>query len=90
MKRNVAPRRRPRWWQVATLSVMVAAAGYLAWSPAVLSAGGTPKLMVDRTVIDFGDVSYGRFVTAQFKLTNAGDGILSITEAPIVKVLKGC
>lgn len=75
---------------LTVLAAVVATAGSLAGSPAALSAGGTPKLVVDRTVIDLGDVSYGRFVTAQFTLRNAGDAVLTITETPIVKVLKGC
>ena len=75
---------------LAAVALAVAAIGYLAWSPAVLAAAGTPKLVVDRTVIDFGDVSYGRYVTAEFTLTNAGDAVLTINEAPLVKAVKGC
>jgi hypothetical protein len=84
-------RSRP-WRPIVTLGAAVAILGAaisLA-APLVLSRGGAPKLVVDRTVIDFGDVGYGKLVTAEFTLSNAGDGPLRITDAPIVKVLKGC
>jgi hypothetical protein len=84
--------RNARWRRIVVLGAAIgflAATGYLA-SSLLLPAGGAPKLVVDRTVIDFGDVSYGRFVTAEFMLSNAGAGALRITDGPVVKVLQGC
>jgi hypothetical protein len=39
-----------------------------------------PKITFDQTVHDFGEVSSNRKYTAQFALTNAGNGILRITD----------
>jgi hypothetical protein len=52
--------------------------------------GGTPRLTVDRTTIDFGDVPFDRFVDARFTLANAGDGVLTIAGRPPVTATQGC
>ena len=85
------PRRRGRW--MATIAAVVAAAGiatYWLWPEVPLVTGGTPRLVVDRTMIDLGDVSYDRFVDATFTLTNAGDGVLAIAGRPKVAATQGC
>ena len=41
---------------------------------------GLPRIIFDKTVCDFGDVSPDKKYTAQFKFTNAGSGALRITD----------
>ena len=60
------------------------------WPRAHLVTGGTPRLTVDRTTIDFGDVHFYRYVDAVFTLSNAGDGVLAIDGWTKVTVAKGC
>ena len=76
-----------------TIAAAVVAAGivtYWLWPQAPLVTGGTPRLVVDRTMIDLGDVPYDRFVDATFALTNAGDGVLAIAGRPKVAATQGC
>lgn len=51
-------------------------------------AGG-PRLAVDQTRIDHGDVSYGHEVEATYRLKNVGDQPLRI-QNPEVTILEGC
>ncbi len=62
-------------------------AGSGAAGPAVLTS---PKLVVDRDVIDFGQVPFNKRVQASFKLSNAGGKPLQIVGEPRVEVVKGC
>jgi hypothetical protein len=43
------------------------------------AAVGGPKIMFEQVVYDFGDLGPGMNKTAEFKFTNAGDGLLKIT-----------
>lgn len=54
------------------------------------SGGGTPNLQVDRTSIDFGDVPVNKMVKASFKLSNTGDGALTIVAPPVPEIVEGC
>jgi hypothetical protein len=54
------------------------------------ASSGTPRLVVDRTEIDLGDLPFDQRATAVFTLTNAGNGVLNIIEEPPVEVVKGC
>jgi hypothetical protein len=58
--------------------IAVGAAGL--WWPAQTGAAssGTPRLVVDRTEIDLGDLPFDQRATAVFTLTNAGNGVLNI------------
>jgi hypothetical protein len=62
------------------------------WEPAQAGdvSGGKPRLGVDRTEVDLGDLPYGAPAKAVFTLTNTGDGLLKIVGEPQVKILKGC
>jgi hypothetical protein len=51
---------------------------------------GTPRLEVDRTMIDFGEQHFNEPVEAVFQITNTGDGTLRIEEEPVVEVREGC
>jgi hypothetical protein len=54
------------------------------------AAGGTPRLVADRTEVDLGKHPFDAPVRAVFTLTNAGDGRLSILGEPLVDVVEGC
>ncbi len=49
-----------------------------------------PRLQVDRDQIDFGDVHLGNTVRASFKVTNAGDGTLTLNVPKVATVVEGC
>lgn len=53
-------------------------------------SAGDPRLVVDRGVIDLGDVPVGRWASATFTLRNAGDAPLRFSDAPWVKAVAGC
>jgi hypothetical protein len=50
----------------------------------------SPRLVVDRDVIDLGRVRYNQHVKAAFTLGNAGGRPLTIVGQPRVEVVKGC
>lgn len=51
---------------------------------------GEPRLKVEKTVIDRGDVKLGTPLRDDIRVTNVGDQPLRFTEAPYVEVLEGC
>jgi hypothetical protein len=55
-----------------------------------LSANGTPKLLVDKEKINFGDVKLNEEKTFSIKVINDGDSDLKFTEKPKIKVVEGC
>jgi hypothetical protein len=59
--------------------------------PAVpVTVSGSPRLQVDRDLIDFGQVPVGKMVKASFVLGNSGDQALTISHPPVPRVLEGC
>jgi hypothetical protein len=80
-----------RWDTLAVLGLLAVgiAAG---WEPvqAGEASEGKPRLVVDRTEVDLGDLPYDAPAKAVFTLTNTGDGVLKIVGEPQVKILKGC
>jgi hypothetical protein len=48
--------------------------------PDVSKAEGTPRIIFEDTVYDYGEVSSSRKYTGQFKFTNTGDGVLKILD----------
>ena len=84
---------RHGWSWFAVAAVVAVALGGGAWwwnAGATWPPGGTPKLVVDRDVIDLGNVPFETRVRAAFTLSNAGDGALRLEDVPRVKVLAGC
>lgn len=81
-------------WRWDTLAVLgLIAIGIAAgWGPVQAgdASDGKPRLVVDRTEVDLGDLPYGTPGKAVFTLTNTGDGVLKIVGEPQVKILKGC
>lgn len=92
LKQPPAPR-RPRWrWAALGVLGLVAVGGAAFWwvADGPDAAGGTPRLVVDRTEMDLGRLPFEAPARAVFTLTNAGDGSLRLADVPRVKVLKGC
>jgi len=61
-------------------------------SPATTPAQvtGKPRVALDKTQIDFGQVKLGKTVQATFRVSNVGDQPLKIVEEPLVEVQRGC
>jgi hypothetical protein len=53
-------------------------------------SGGTPSVLVDKKLIDFGNLKDYTNETFSFLVTNTGTGMLSFIEKPYVEVLEGC
>jgi len=51
---------------------------------------GTPVLVAEPEVIDYGDVRLDTPLSFSITITNAGTGTLRFTEEPVVQVLEGC
>ncbi|OGK82688.1 MAG: hypothetical protein A2X52_11960 [Candidatus Rokubacteria bacterium GWC2_70_16] len=87
-----APRRGRRRWVVGgVLAAIVAGAGTFWWQSESLGTySGTPRLVVDREVVELGTLPFEAPVRVVFTLTNAGDGALKIAEVPRVKAVVGC
>lgn len=96
--RSAAPPASKRSWLLwAGLAVvgLLAIVAVLAWQNSRGAApdtasGGTPNLQVDQTSLDFGDVPVNQMVKASFKLSNTGDGALTIVTPPVPEVVEGC
>ncbi len=87
------PSRRPTWLWAALGAVMIVAIGVGAFwwlSEARDANDGTPRLVLDREVIDLGQLAFQTPAAAAFTLTNAGDGTLRLGGVPRVTALKGC
>ena len=87
------PPRRPKWRWAALTAIVVAAVGARAFwglSEAGDIPGGTPRLVLDREVVDLGYLPFETPARVVFTLTNAGTGSLKLEDVPRVKVLKGC
>lgn len=85
-------RRRPwRWAAFGAVALLALSGGAFWWfSEAQNTAGGTPRLVLDRELVDLGYLRFETPVRVVFMLTNTGDGLLRLTDVPKVKVLKGC
>jgi hypothetical protein len=81
-------------WHWETLGVLGLMAIGIAggWRPAKAgdAPDGRPRLVVDPTEVDLGDLPFDTPAKAVFTLTNTGDGVLKLLAEPQVKVLKGC
>lgn len=91
--RKQPPPRRARWrWAALGAVVLVAlGAGSFWWlSEAQDTPGGTPRLVLDREVVDLGYLPFEAPARVAFTLTNAGDGSLRLDGVPRVQVVSGC
>ena len=94
--KRAQPRRR-RWFLpgIVSVSLLLGVTAWLLWpvrSPLAdaLNYRGGPRLVVDRQEIDFGQVSFNKFVQARFRLKNVGDQPLRIATGPRVEAIEGC
>lgn len=51
---------------------------------------GAPRLAVDQSTIDEGDVPLGKTIRSVFRLQNVGDQLLTVLDEPRVEVVEGC
>ena len=54
------------------------------------SGGGTPQLVVDQEMIDWGTIKDYTKKVIIIKVTNTGDGTLRFREKPYIEVVEGC
>ena len=92
LRTKQSPLQLPKGRWVALVVLGLIAVGVAGWWPAEAgeASGGMPRLVVDRTELDLGDLPFDQRATAVFTLTNAGNGVLNIIEEPPVDVVKGC
>jgi len=80
---------RMRWVVVGAVLVVGIGAGW--WMLEGRDAWGErPRLIVDREVVDLGDLPFDAPARVVFTLTNAGPGILKLAGVPRVEAVKGC
>jgi hypothetical protein len=85
-----SPARARRWWAVVgVLGAIVVGAGAF-WLLSVGTDSGSPRLVVDRELVDLGDLPFEAPARVAFTLTNNGSGTLRLAEVPRVKAVKGC
>ncbi len=86
--KNIRVRRR------TILLALGAAVLLLGGAALVFSSGdgddGTPRLVVEQEVFDYGDVAYNTPIETVFVLRNEGDGTLRILSTPEVELREGC
>jgi hypothetical protein len=75
------------WPLVALGGILLIAAGFLFTNQ---GGGGTPSIVVDQQLIDYGDVKFDVEKTFAIKVTNTGMGTLRFKEQPYIEVLEGC
>ena len=79
------------WERLAVLGLMVIGIAGCWWlAKAGEASDEMPRLVVDRTEVDLGDLPFEAPAKAVFTLTNAGNAVLKLAGEPEVKVLKGC
>ncbi|MFH1185405.1 MAG: hypothetical protein V1755_10260 [Chloroflexota bacterium] len=80
-----------RVWPIIVFGViLVAAAVFLLTRPGGGSDSGTPQIVVDQQMIDYGYVKFGETRAFEFTVTNAGGGALRFREKPYIEILEGC
>lgn len=54
------------------------------------AGGGTPAMVVDQRVIDYGNVTLDTPKSFAIRVTNTGSGTLRFREKPYIEVVEGC
>jgi hypothetical protein len=96
-KKQAASRRFPWLWVVVSSALLLVAAGLaFVWSPDqtdpnfVPEVTGSPRLSVEQTEIDEGEVKLNKTIRTAFRLKNVGDEPLYIKGEPVVELVEGC
>lgn len=78
-----------RWVVISgVLVVGMAAVWWVSGGPNVW--GEKPRLVVDREVVDLGDLPFETPARVVFTLTNSGEGTLRLAGVPRMEAIKGC
>jgi hypothetical protein len=74
--------------------LLIVAGLVMSWNSAkpepAAPGGGTPRLAVDRTVADEGNMKFDVPVRTAFRLSNVGKQTLQILGEPQVELVEGC
>lgn len=91
-KKKNSSNTQPKWplWLGIGVAVLLVAGGAAMLISGGSVASGTPKAVVEQPVIDVGYQTYKTQVQNDFKITNAGDGPLTILGQPKVELIEGC
>ena len=91
------PRRFPWLWAVMGSALLLIVGGLsILWNPSGSAPAvtpvvqGAPRLAVDRTEVDEGNIPLNKMVRSSFQLTNIGDQPLQILDEPVVELVEGC
>ena len=90
--------RKAKLWRTLAFSgiglLVIAGIALIAYATlqpgANISGANGPRLQLDRDQIDFGDQHFNTTVRATFKVTNAGDGTLTLNVPKLATVVEGC
>jgi hypothetical protein len=94
-----APAKPSPWlWIVSGAAIVLIVVGLALWWSSTASApttptqtgNNTPRLAVNRTTIDEGEVKLDTPVRSAFRLSNAGSEPLQILGEPQVELVEGC
>lgn len=75
---------------VTAIGLLLARQGGQTSEGSAVNGAASPRLEVDQSRIDFGDVPVNQMVKASFKLSNTGDGVLNVVAPPVPEVVEGC
>lgn len=95
-KKQQAPTSRPLWLWAGASVLLLLVGSLVIWNglsrePAPPpQVTGAPRLAVDQTTIDEGDVPLGKTIRSVFRLHNVGDQPLAVLGEPPVEVVEGC
>jgi hypothetical protein len=96
-KQQRQARRTPWSWAVLGGALLLIIGGvWLAWPGNTTDPNfesqvtGAPRLVVDQTTIDEGDVKVNTQIRTAYRLQNVGDQPLKILGEPAVELIEGC
>lgn len=95
-KQRSVPASRPGWLWAGAGILLLLVGSLVLWNRLPRAAvpppqvTGAPRLAVDQTTIDEGDVQLGKTIRSIFHLQNIGDQPLAVLGEPRVEVLEGC
>lgn len=95
-KKQEASTSRSTWLWAGAGVLLLLVGGLVLWNrlnstPATPpQVTGAPRLAVDQTTIDEGDVKLGKTIRSAFRLRNVGDQPLQVLGEPQVEVVEGC